>query len=128
MSKIGLIIGREINSKLSNKSFIVMIFLTPLIFVAAIAMIFWTSMPEKIEQNLHVVDQTGLFKQSLKGNDYISLTFSDQDLIKAQEEFPKSKYSSILLIDKGSEGTIVGRVRLLYKKHPGLAFKTYIRQ
>jgi ABC-2 type transport system permease protein len=105
-----------------------MTFLTPLIFVGAIAMIFWTSMPEKIEQNLLVIDQTGLFEQSLKGNDFITLTFSKQDIGKAQDEFPKSNYTSILFIIKGSDGNIIPQARLLYKKHPGLAFKTYIRQ
>jgi ABC-2 type transport system permease protein len=105
-----------------------MTFLTPLIFIGAIGLIFWTSMPEKIEQNLLVIDQTGLFENNLKGNDFITLTFSKEDIVKAQEAFPKSNYTSILFILKGSDGTIIPQARLLYKKHPGLAFKTYIRQ
>ncbi|MGZ3919859.1 MAG: ABC transporter permease [Bacteroidia bacterium] len=128
MSKIGLIIGREIKSKLTNKTFIIMTFLTPLIFIGAMALVFWTSMPEKIEQKLLVIDKTGLFEHSLKGNDYISLTFSHEDIFKAQEEFPKSDYTAIMLIEKGADGNIIPLARVFYKKHPGLAFQTYIRQ
>lgn len=128
MSKVGLIIAREVRSKLTNKTFIIMTFLTPLIFVGAIGLIFWTSMPEKIEQRLLVIDKTGLFQQTLKGNDYISLTFSNEDITKAQEEFPKSDYTSIMFIEKGGDGNIIPMARILYKKHPGLAFQTYIRQ
>lgn len=128
MSKIGLIVGREIKSKLTNKTFIIMTFLTPLIFVGALGLIFWTSMPEKIEQQLLVIDKTGLFQNTLKGNDYISLTFSNEDIFKAQEEFPKSDYTAIMFIEKGADGNIIPMARILYKKHPGLAFQTYIRQ
>jgi ABC-2 type transport system permease protein len=105
-----------------------MTFLTPLIFVGALGLIFWTSMPEKIEQRLLVIDKTGLFQNTLKGNDYISLTFSNEDIFKAQEEFPKSDYTSIMFIEKGADGNIIPMARILYKKHPGLAFQTYIRQ
>ncbi|MCW3075807.1 MAG: transporter permease [Bacteroidetes bacterium] len=127
MSKVGLIIGREIKSKLTNKTFIIMTFLTPLIFIGALGLIFWTSMPEKIEQNLLVLDETGLFQNTLKGNDFISLTFSKEQISEAQDNFQNSEYSGILYIFKGSDGNIIPKARLLYKKNPGLAFKTYIR-
>jgi ABC-2 type transport system permease protein len=127
MNKIKLIIGREIRSKLSNKTFIIMTFLTPFILVGAIGVIIWTALPEKIQQKVQVIDEVGIFKQSFHGNDFISITFSDKSIEQAQEEFQKSDYTSILYLFKGQEGTIIPKARLLYKKNPGLAFETYIK-
>lgn len=127
MSKVRLIIGREIKSKLTNKTFIVMTFLTPLIFIGAMTLIFWTSMPEKIEQNVLVLDETGMFSQTLRGNDFIALNFSTQKIEQAQEEFQNSEYTTILHILKGSDGNIIPKARVFFKKNPGLAFRTYIR-
>lgn len=127
MSKIGLIIGREVKSKLTNRTFIVMTFLTPFIIVGAIGLIFWTAMPEKIDQKVQVIDDTGLFRQTLKGNEFVSLTFTDKTIEQAQDAFQKSDYTTILYILKGKEGTIIPKARLLFKKDPGLAFKTYIK-
>lgn len=127
MSKIGLIIGREIKSKVTNKTFIIMTFLTPLIMIGAIAMIFWTAMPEKIEQKVLVIDDTHFFDKVLKGNDLISLNFTNDNIEQAQSKFQKSDYTSILYILNGSQGTIIPTARLFYKKNPGLAFQTYIK-
>ncbi len=127
MSKVRLIIGREIKSKLTNKTFIIMTFLTPLIFIGALFLIFWTSMPEKIEQNILVLDETGMFSQTLRGNDFVALNFSDKKIEEAQSEFQNSDYTSILHILKGSDGNIIPKARVFFKKNPGLAFKTYLK-
>jgi ABC-2 type transport system permease protein len=127
MSKVRLIIGREIKSKLTNKTFIIMTFLTPLIFLGAMCLIFWTSMPEKIEQNVLVLDETGIFSQTLRGNDFIQLNFSDKNIEQAQEEFQGSEYTTIVQILKGSDGNIIPKARVFFKKNPGLAFRTYLR-
>jgi ABC-2 type transport system permease protein len=127
MSKIGLIIGREIKSKITNKTFIVMTFLTPLIMIGALAMIFWTAMPEKIDQKVLVIDDTHFFDKILRGNDFVSLTFTNETIEEAQGKFQKSDYTSILYILNGSAGTIIPTARLFYKKNPGLAFQTYIK-
>jgi ABC-2 type transport system permease protein len=127
MSKVRLIIGREIKSKLTNKTFIIMTFLTPLIFIGAMSLIFWTSMPEKIEQNVLVLDETGIFAQTLRGNDFIQLNFSDKKIEEAQEEFQGSEYTTIVQILKGSDGNIIPKARVFFKKNPGLAFRTYLR-
>jgi ABC-2 type transport system permease protein len=127
MNKIGLIIGREIKSKLTNKTFIVMTFLTPLIFIGALGLIIWTAMPEKIEQNVLVVDEGKMFANTLNGNDFVTFTFADMDIQKAQEIFPNSDYTAILQTYTGADGTIMNKARVLYKKNPGLAFRTYLQ-
>lgn len=104
-----------------------MTFLTPLIFLGAMCLIFWTSMPEKIEQNVLVLDETGIFSQTLRGNDFIQLNFSDKKIEEAQAEFQSSDYTTIVQILKGTDGNIIPKARVFFKRNPGLAFRTYLR-
>ena len=76
MRKIRLIIGREIKSKLTNKTFIIMTILAPLLITGFLAFIIKMAQSEKTEQNVLVIDETGFFRDKLVGNDYISLSFS----------------------------------------------------
>ena len=95
-----------------------MTFLTPVIMIGAIALIFWTAMPEKIDQKVLVIDDTHMFEQILKGNDFISLTFTRDKIEVAQDKFQKSDFTSILYILNGADGNIIPSVRLVYKTNP----------
>ena len=56
MKKIRLIIAREIKSKLSNKTFIIMTLLAPLLITGFLAFLIKMSQSEKTEQNVLVLD------------------------------------------------------------------------
>jgi ABC-2 type transport system permease protein len=127
MSKLGLIIKREILNKLKNKTFIIMTLLTPLLIVGGMGVMIYIAKSDKTEQKILVLDDSQLFKNTLKGNDYISFVFSNETLVQAQEKFPKSEYTGILHIPQMQTGGIVGAARLLYKKAPGMAFENYIK-
>jgi ABC-2 type transport system permease protein len=58
MSKIGLIIKREIKSKLTNKTFLIMTFLAPLLITGFLGFIIKMSMDDKTQQKVLVVDDT----------------------------------------------------------------------
>src|SRR3954463_7720967 len=98
MSKIGLIVGRELKSKIYNKTFIVMTILAPLLITGFIAFIVKMSQSEKTEQNVLVIDESQLFVGKLAGNDYISLTFGKQKLEDAVEQFNKKGFTCVLWI------------------------------
>ena len=87
MSKIGLIITRELKSKLYNKTFIVMTILAPLLITGFMAMMIKMTQSEKTNQTVLVIDDSKLFQDKLIGNDYVSLTFSNDKLEKAVAEF-----------------------------------------
>lgn len=127
MNKISLIIGREIKSKLSNKTFIVMTLLAPLLITGFLAFLIKMSQSEKTEQNVLVLDESKLFRDKLRGNEYISLAFSDQQLGKAVEEFSGKGYTCLLWISPNIIEGGAGATKLFYKKSPGFSFQTYIR-
>src|ERR1043166_4963027 len=127
MGKIRLIIFREIKSKLTNKAFIVMTFLGPLIITGFMAFIIKMSQSDKTEQNVLVVDDSKLFVDKLVGNDYIALTFTSKKLDDVEDKFTQMGYSCLLwiapnIIDRGG-----GATKLFYKKSPGFVFQTYVK-
>ncbi|PBQ34070.1 ABC transporter permease [Sphingobacteriaceae bacterium] len=127
MSKIGLIIGRELKSKLYNKTFIIMTILAPLLLTGFIAFIVKMSESEKTEQKVLVIDDSELFKNKLSGNDYISLSFSNLKIDEGVEKFYKQGYTCLLWIPKTVVGGAAGTVKLYYKKSPGFGFQTYMK-
>ena len=81
MSKIGIIIHREYTTRVMKKSFILLTFLTPLLFVAMIMVPMWLSgiQDDKIN-TIIVIDKTGLYHDALKSNDTYTFTFADKPL------------------------------------------------
>jgi ABC-2 type transport system permease protein len=127
MGKIGLIIARELKSKIYNKTFIVMTILAPLLITGFIAFIVKMSQSEKTEQNVLVIDESQLFRGKLAGNDYISLTFTKQNIDEAIESFSKKGFTCVLWISPNIIDGATGATKLFYKKSPGFAFQSYIK-
>ncbi len=127
MRKIRLIIGREIKSKLKNKTFIIMTILAPLLITGFLAFMIKMTQSEKTEQNVLVIDDSQLFKDKLVGNDYISLSFSNDKLEKAVGEFTEKGYSCLLWVSPTVIEGGAGATKLFYKKSPGFAFQTYVK-
>jgi ABC-2 type transport system permease protein len=127
MKKIGLIIGREIKSKLYNKTFIIMTLLAPLLITGFLAFLIKMSQSEKTEQNVLVIDESGLFRDKLTGNDYISLSYSNAKLDEAVEKFTEKGYSCVLWVSPNIVEGGAGATKLFYRKSPGFGFQTYIK-
>ena len=125
MSKIGLIIGRELKSKIFNKTFIVMTVLAPLLITGFLAFIIYMSKAEKTEQNVLVYDQSQLFQGQLAGNDYIKVTYTNSHIDSL--DFDKNGYTCFLWILPNVIEGGAGTCKLYYKKSPGFAFQTYIK-
>ena len=65
MNHLSLIIQREYLTKVRNKSFIIMTFLTPLIMVALIALVaYLTSLNNEKVREVVVIDQSGQFSST----------------------------------------------------------------
>lgn len=127
MNKLGLIIGREIKSKLFNKTFIIMTVLAPLLMTGFIGFIIKMSQSEKTEQNVLVLDESQLFRDKFSGNDFISLSYSNLKLDEAVETFYGKGYTCLLWISPTIVDGGAGAVKLFYKKSPGYAFQTFIK-
>lgn len=127
MGKIGLIIHREIMAKLRSKTFIVMTFLAPVLVAGFFAVIIWMSMSDKADQNILVIDETEFFRDKLAGSDYITFSFTAKDLEQSLDGFYESDKTCILYIPHNLVEGAGGAVKIFYKKAPGFAIQTDIR-
>ncbi|MGV9003931.1 ABC transporter permease [Flavobacterium sp.] len=101
MSKLNLIIRREFLSKVRNKSFIVMTFLSPLLFVGiAVFVGFLSSMKPEIK-TIAVHDATGNYFSLLKNNEEYRFTnFSVVDIKTLKDSIISEAYEGLLVIPK----------------------------
>jgi ABC-2 type transport system permease protein len=127
MKKIRLIIGREIKSKLRNKTFLIMTVLAPLLINGFLAFIIQLSQSDNTNQQVMVIDDSKLFKDKLTGNDYISLSYSNLKLEDAVEQFTNKGYSCLLWISPNIIQGGAGATKLYFRKSPGFAFQTFIK-
>ena len=127
MKKIRLIIGREIKSKLRNKTFLIMTVLAPLLITGFLAFIIQLSQSDNTDQQVLVIDDSKLFKDKLTGNDYISLSYSNLKLEDAVEQFTDKGYSCLLWISPNIIQGGAGATKLYFRKSPGFAFQTFIK-
>lgn len=106
MSKTTLIIKREFFAKVRNKSFIVMTFLSPLLFVGIAVFVGYLSTMKAEKKTIAVHDESGLFFNEFKNNDeYHYLDASKIDLSVLKDSIIKESYEGLLAIPKndGSE-------------------------
>ena len=127
MNKLILIIKREIKSKITNKTFIIMTLLAPLLITGFLGVIIKMTTAEKTEQNVLVIDETHFFETKLQGNDFITLTFSGEKLDHMLDKFSQEGYTSLLWISPTFIEGGNGATKIFFKKSPGYAFQTYIK-
>ena len=127
MNKIKLIIWRELKSRLTNKTFIIMTVLAPILMAGFFAVMIKLMQSDDKEQNLLVLDESGLFKETFSGKDDVSITFSKQELSKAQAEFIDKGYTCLLWISPTILEGGAGAVKLVYQKSPGAGFQTWLK-
>lgn len=100
MNHLSLIIQREYLTKVRNKSFIIMTFLTPLIMVALIALVaYLTSLNNEKVREVVVIDQSGLFDKHFTDKDNLAFSYLDtNDLQSAKDSVANSEAYGLLYI------------------------------
>ncbi|MFT4985752.1 MAG: ABC-2 type transport system permease protein [Glaciecola sp.] len=121
MNKIGIIIKREFLTRVKKKSFIVMTFLGPLLFIGFMAAAFYISQSDTKIYNVLMTDTEGLMgkvlmEKEFKDGKYVKYHF--QSSAMSNEQFKNSEYD--LLLDLNPKILEVGAVDLYYKSYPGL--------
>ena len=127
MSKISLIIKREYTTRVMKKSFILLTFLTPILFVGMISLIVWLGgIKDDKVKTIGVIDKTHLYEKVLKSNESYSFQFVNApvDEIKKQTkdngQFTALLYISDNLIDNPKA------VTLYSEKQVNMELKGYI--
>lgn len=124
MSTLQLIIKREFNAKVRNKSFIVMTFLSPIIFAAVIALIAYVSSLKADVKQIAVHDESGVIKSELKNSDeYRYLDLSTTDLKVLRDSVTSEFYQGLLYIPQtDSLKGLQKKVEFISNDSPSAAF------
>lgn len=100
MHKILLIINREYFSRVKKKSFLVVTFLVPMLFIGMYVGIFFLTKKsyEETHAIVHVVDQEGSVGSQLKNNRNITYSFSNTDLQEQINNLKNGEKNTNILI------------------------------
>jgi len=99
MSKISIIIQREYTTKVLKKSFIILTFLTPLLFAGMIMVPLWlSSIKDTGKKHIVVVDATNTYQQVLKNNEIYTFDFVTKSVEEIKSENVESESFAALLV------------------------------
>lgn len=130
MGVLSLIIKREFIAKVRNKSFIVMTFLSPLLFVGMSFLIaFLTDMNKGEVKKVAIHDEVGLLKSDFKDNKdtkYVDLSAMPLQLAK---DTASKNYEGLLYVPKVvSPSELVNSVQYISDESPSLEFVSAIEK
>ncbi len=124
MSKISLIIKREFIAKVRNKSFIVMTFLSPLLFVGIGVFVGYLSSMKADQKTIVIHDETGKFVNEFKSDEeykYLNLSTVDTKVLK--DSIVKKSYEGLLLIPKETNNKALQKeIQYISNDSPGVIF------
>ena len=128
MSIISLIIKREFIAKVRNKSFIVMTFLSPLLFVGIAAFVGYLSSMKADTKRIAVHDESGLFakeftSQNVKKGEYKYLDLSQIDLKFLKDSITNENYEGLLYIPKENNSKdFENKIQFISNSSPSISF------
>ncbi len=124
MSILTLIIKREFVAKVRNKSFIVMTFLSPLLFVGIAVFVGYLSSMKADVKVVAIHDETGLFVSEFKNSEeyrYIDLSPIDLKIIK--DSLINESYEGLIYIPKIADyKTLENKVQYISNDSPSITF------
>ncbi|WP_456439775.1 ABC transporter permease [Psychroserpens sp.] len=124
MNHLPLIIKREYLTKVKNKSFILMTFVSPLIMVALIAVVAYLSqLNNDKDRNISILDETGVLSEVFVNTEHTKYTIltdenleSAKALVKAKEDFGLLYIKKSINIDN-----VLPNVRFYSDESPSLS-------
>ena len=124
MSKLILIIKREFIAKVRNKSFIVMTFLSPLLFVGIGVFVGYLSTMKADLKTIAIHDESGRFVKEFKSDKefkYVDLTNVDLKILK--DSIVSESYEGLLIIPKAENNTqLQNSIQFVSNASPSVSF------
>ncbi|MFD2565319.1 ABC transporter permease [Aquimarina rubra] len=130
-SNLQLIIRREFISRVRNRTFVVMTFLSPLIVVGMIALITWlTTINNDEVKKVAVVDETELFISDLIDTDEVTyINYSNVDLETAKDSVISKKLYGLLYIpEKSSNKELSESIQFYAEESPNFSILNRIER
>ncbi|MFZ4671188.1 MAG: ABC transporter permease [Flavobacterium sp.] len=124
MSKIGLIIKREFVAKVRNKSFIVMTFLSPLLFVGIAVFVGYLSSMKADKKTIAIHDGTGIFAKEFKSDvEYNYLDLSNVAITILKDSIVSENYEGLLIIPKVNDNkALENQIQYISNDSPSVSF------
>ncbi len=128
MSIISLIIKREFIAKVRNKSFIVMTFLSPLLFVGIAAFVGYLSSMKADTKRVAIHDEAGLFvnefkSMNTKDGEYLYQDFSAIDIKYLKDSITNESYEGLLYIPKVTDDKdLENKIQFISNESPSISF------
>ena len=124
MSIISLIIKREFIAKVRNKSFIVMNFLSPMLFVGIAVFVGYLSSMKADVKVIAIHDETGIFINEFKSSDeykYLNLSNTAVSIIK--DSLINESYEGLIYIPKVNQASALeDKVQYISNDSPSISF------
>ncbi|WP_418262285.1 ABC transporter permease [Flavobacterium faecale] len=134
MSIISLIIKREFIAKVRNKSFIVMTFLSPLLFVAITVFISYLSAMKADTKRIAIHDPSSFFVKELLAENKKESEYKYVDLSAIEVQFVKDSianqnFEGLLLIPQTADATTLeNEIQLIANTSPSISFIEKVQQ
>jgi len=128
MSIISLIIKREFIAKVRNKSFIVMTFLSPLLFVGIAMFVGYLSSMKADTRQIAIHDETGRFvneflTQNKSSEEYNYQDVSAIDLPTLKKSIEEEAYEGVLFIPKAkNNAALENEIQFISNESPSISF------
>ena len=122
MNHLSLIIKREYLTKIKNKSFIIMTFLSPLIMIALISVVAYLSqLNNDKKRTISILDESGLFSETFKNTGNTTYKYISNSTVREAKAFVKEKEQyGLLYISNGDLETVSKSVRFYSEDSPSL--------
>ena len=124
MSILTLIIKREFIAKVRNKSFIVMTFLSPLLFVGLAAFVGYLSTMKSDVKEIVIHDESNLFVKDFKNSEeYHYLNLTKVDLKTLKDSIVSERYEGLLYIPKIEDNkALSSKIQYISNESPSMSF------
>jgi len=124
MNKLVLIIKREFIAKVRNKSFIVMTFLSPLLFVGIGCFVGYLSTMKADLKTIAIHDATGQFAHEFKSDkEYKYVDLSQVDLKVLKDSIVSESYEGLLVIPKeATKNQLQKGIQFVSNDSPSVSF------
>lgn len=123
MSVLTLIIKREFIAKVRNKSFIVMTFLSPILFIGIAFFVGYLGSLKADVKQIAIHDESGLFTSSFKNSDeyhYFDLSKTDMKILR--DSVVSQYYEGVLYIPNADAKSLEKSVQYISNDSPSISF------
>jgi ABC-2 type transport system permease protein len=127
MNKVLLIIQREYLSRVKKKSFLLLTFLVPALFLAMMFFVgYLTAKGDDNIKEFKVLDQTGLFENKLTNTSSLNFKYITGDYQKAKDKIRKDKSGYLLYISANYAQN--GGIEIVSEKKPSIGLVSDIER